>query len=911
MIPNNITKEDVLKAIAEIDEKGIRHPLAQSYSYDLVYNGKGYPPKQTLAIANDYANGRMLEHKEHTTAMAQQYLMKLSPEFVIQPKSAELVQDSVKDLVERYKKQLVEKGLDDEVYKWELIEKFRARPDVQATDFGAEIRSVDYKNLIYHQGAAVRNHLAKDKPEEYRQAFQLLFDESLPLAERVPLFQEKVLAIYRLLEPLLPHHHDERTIATFLTFHDPQQYALYKNSFYVKYCKLLNIAEPKKNEKYVHYLQLLKNFIAKYITPDEELLELFRAVLPPDVYQDDNHQVLAQDILYKMLDLNASTFTSVIGELKASIADDDTVLSQFSFGRMKDNGLSAKKDTFAWVKDASKTIGTMTAHYEISIRSRNGLTDAYFVELHFEGADKEKFYAYNPALPAECEWFNWQKAKSIGYKAGISPRDPELIEKLKDQLLYLETNIGDQIRQIMQNDQIVTTGATGQIVNDGTTPLNQILFGPPGTGKTYNTINRALRLIWEEEEQALNFDDRAAVKALFDQRVAEGRICFTTFHQSMSYEDFIEGIKPKTTPDNDVYYEIEDGIFKRICTKAQEKEVKANNFETVYQALLKEIDGAPDKKLVLETIVHAKEFTIYKNSKGNIRFHANTAKAYDAVVKKDVLEHFLKTGEALDWSPYVKSIGAYVTEKYKYSQSEEAIKKNFVLIIDEINRGNVSQIFGELITLIEDDKRSGHDEALKIKLPYSKDDFWVPPNLYIIGTMNTADRSVEALDTALRRRFYFEEFPPQSGLIVSHGKLKADSGVLQGINLAALLEVINRRIELLLNKDHLVGHSFFMAVKDVDGLKSAFQNKIIPLLQEYFYGDFGKIGLVLGKGFVQEQVYENANTAFADFTYETSLFDDKRTYRLIDYTAANSYQLLLGKETEEVDFLRAIQVLLK
>ena len=905
MIPPNITKEDVLKAIAEIDQTGIRFPLAKSYKHDLLYAGKSYPPKHTLAIANDYANGRLLEHTEFTTA--QRFLTKLGDEFTIQSKGA----DAVKDLVERYKQQLVEKGLDDEVYKWGLIGKFRGRPDVTAADFGAEIRSVDYKNLIYHQGTAVRNHLAKDKPEEYRQAFRLLFDEAVPLKDRVSLFQEQILPIYRLVEPLLPHHHDERTIATFLTFHDPEKYALYKSSFYVKYCKLLKITGSKKNEKYIHYLELLKEFIEKYIAPDEELLELFNSLLPADVYQDENHLVLAQDILYKMLDLNGASFTEVIDELKGSMADDDTVLNSFSFGKMKDNGIKAKKDTFAWLKDATKTIGNLAAHYEISIRSRNGLTDAYFVEIHFEGPDKQKFYEHAPALPAETEWFDWQGAKSIGYKAGINPRDPELIEKLKDQLLYLETNIGDQIRQIMQNNPTSAHGSTGAKPTDDEPPLNQILFGPPGTGKTFNTINRALLLINEAEEKSLNWDDRRAVKALFDQRVKEGRICFTTFHQSMSYEDFIEGIKPKTTPDNEVIYENEDGIFKRICAKAQEREIKANNFDVVYHALLKEIDSAPEKKLILETTVLAKEFTIYKNSKNNIRFHANTEKAYEGVIKRDVLEHFLKTGETLDWPSYVKAIGAYLTEKYKYSQSEEVVDKNFVLIIDEINRGNVSQIFGELITLIEDDKRLGRDEALMIKLPYSKKDFWVPPNLYIIGTMNTADRSVEALDTALRRRFYFEEFPPKPGLIATDGKLKADAGVLQGINLPALLAVINRRIELLLNKDHLIGHSFFMAVKDLDGLKAAFQNKIIPLLQEYFYGDFGKIGLVLGKGFVQEQVYENANAVFADFTYETSLFDDKRTYRLMDYTSADSYELVISKEKESVDFLKALQVLLK
>lgn len=179
------------------------------------------------------------------------------------------------------------------------------------------------------------------------------------------------------------------------------------------------------------------------------------------------------------------------------------------------------------------------------------------------------------------------------------------------------------------------------------------------------------------------------------------------------------------------------------------------------------------------------------------------------------------------------------------------------LIIDEINRGNIAQIFGELITLIEEDKRLGRAEMIKLDLPYSKSKFCVPPNLFILGTMNTADRSVEALDTALRRRFSFEEKIPNPK------RLKQSIG---GILLSELLERINSRIELLLDKDHKIGHSYFINVKDERELKNVFKNKILPLLQEYFYGDFGKIGLVLGNGFVNDSV-KSSKVSFASFKY--------------------------------------------
>lgn len=899
MIPENITKNHILSAIEDIDTNGLIDSSVASKVHELIYNGKAYPPKYIVSIANKFANGRRLKHHELNTRMAQHYLTRLSPDFKIRSGNI----DPLQQLIEDYKQYLVDTGLKDEIYKWELLAKYKGRPRLDAPDFGAEIMAIDYRNLIYYNGIAVKNLLAKERPDEYREAFKILFDESLDLSKRIPSFQDAVSTIYRSLGKTNFHHHDERTIATLLTFYNPDRYNLYKDSFYGKYCRLTNEKLAQPGEKYLHYLKLTDVFIANYITADDELLEMIHSLFTPTAYADTDHKILAQDILYRMLDKKEQSFSAVVEELKASMAGDDSILSKFQFGKKSDRG----KEKWVWVIDAEKVIGNLSAHFEVSIRSRNGENNFYFVDIHFEDIDKQRYFQnLSGSLPEKCEWIQWGNAKSIGYKGGIDPSDYDLIDKLKEALLFLESNLGDKIRNIMR-----TRPENNANQSQNVHCLNQILFGPPGTGKTYSTINRALEIIGEEEEQKLKGADRAAIHGQFQKRLTEGRIIFTTFHQSMSYEDFIEGIKPATV-ENKVIYETQDGIFKKICLEASKKEVKNNNFEDVYRQLLQEIDHAPENKLVLETPIRAKEFTIYKNSRSNIRFHANTEKAYEGVIRKDVLEHYLKTGEALDWQSYTKALGEYVRQKYKYTQATETQHKNFVLIIDEINRGNISQIFGELITLIEDNKRIGKEEELCVTLPYSKKLFGVPPNLYIIGTMNTADRSVEALDAALRRRFVFHEIGPEAVLIKQEGRLKEQGGQLNGIDLELLLNKINSRIEVLLNRDHLIGHSFFMQVDSMEKLKEAFQNKIIPLLQEYFYGDYGKIGLVLGEGFVKVKHTESIKSIFARFdTYDSSSLDDKVIYEIIDYTQPVDYKLETGDQSIAMDFEKALELLLK
>lgn len=411
--------------------------------------------------------------------------------------------------------------------------------------------------------------------------------------------------------------------------------------------------------------------------------------------------------------------------------------------------------------------------------------------------------------------------------------------------------------------------------------LNQILFGPPGTGKTYNTINMALKLCGKKVPQA-----RRDAKKEFDKLVEQGRIVFTTFHQSMTYEDFIEGIKPSTSDEenSEIQYQIEPGIFKSICIKANPL---TGNFEEVIEEFKNEI-SEPDGNSPLR--IKSQSTTFDVKYTGKTVFYVqplNSVKKnawYPVNIEKMRIAHETGSEKGFYNPTYIREILRYLvkTRGLVSSKVKKTEKENYVLIIDEINRGNVSEIFGELITLIEADKRLGNEEQLEAILPYSKDKFGVPSNLYIIGTMNTADRSVEALDSALRRRFSFIEMPPIPGLIQTEGKLKNTNGILGDIDLSLILSLINKRLEKLLNKDHKIGHSYFLSVEDLEGLKRAFQRRIIPLLQEFFYGDFGKIGLVIGRGFLDVEVDEgNSENYFAKFDdYEISSLAERKIFRV-------------------------------
>jgi 5-methylcytosine-specific restriction protein B len=483
--------------------------------------------------------------------------------------------------------------------------------------------------------------------------------------------------------------------------------------------------------------------------------------------------------------------------------------------------------------------------------------------------------------------------------------------------------------------------------------LNTILYGPPGTGKTYHTVIYAVAIIENRELEAVAQEEYAEVLERYNEYKTQGRIEFTTFHQSYGYEEFIEGIRPDVVDDGDqedggdIRYSIQPGVFKKFCEKAERPAAVRENSDdmgirenaSIWKVSIEGAGDNPTRKECLENghirigwDEYGKDITddtvfhyggkavlnafINKMQIGDIVLSCYSASIIDAIgvvtgeyewndhyeyyrrvrkvkwLAKGIRENILDMngGKPMTLSSVYRLSNIAIADVYRLIEKYQPAKlapenpaENYVFIIDEINRGNISKIFGELITLIEATKRVGLPEGMKAVLPYSQKPFGVPKNVYIIGTMNTADRSIATIDTALRRRFLFREMMPQPDVL---------AGVsVEDLNVSDMLTRINKRISVLYDREHTVGHAYFMPLKDnptMEVLAEIFTNNIIPLLQEYFYEDYEKIRLVLGDNRKDSEEYQfiiARENDYSDLFGDVDVgLDDGRSYE-INYSA--------------------------
>lgn len=366
-------------------------------------------------------------------------------------------------------------------------------------------------------------------------------------------------------------------------------------------------------------------------------------------------------------------------------------------------------------------------------------------------------------------------------------------------------------------------------------PLNTIFYGPPGTGKTYNTILRAAQII--ENRTILDYEE---AQRIFNEHLGD-QIEFITFHQNYSYEDFIQGLRPDVDNGTELSFERKDGVFKRIADRALRNitdSFKPNEAKKKFEDVFNDFISPLANGDIEELAVQMKKVSFYITSVGSksIDFRKNDGDSKHSLSIATLRKMYEKGVNDLilgGLQPYYNPILSILLAKGKNDNAK--IKKlNYVIIIDEINRANISRVFGELITLIECDKRSHGEIPLRCTLP-SGEEFIVPSNLYIIGTMNTADKSIALLDIALRRRFDFEPMYP---LYEIEGRDIYD---------VEILEKINKRIKELKGHDFQIGHSYFMG-NNID-LIERMNKKVIPLLLEYFMNDEKEVrGILSGAG---------------------------------------------------------------
>ena len=925
--------------------------------------------------------------------------------------------DKIRFIIGHYKANFITVGKQEQ-YKWEAIQWYKQHWNLAAPDFAAMVKNAfaKTKNLLNSgpnsQAYTQICQYAMIDAARTKDAFIVLYNEELPLGERILYFQKFSQDMLTAVAKYNPNYtkklssfQDLHAISVYLYFEYPEKYFIYKARNYEKFAERVGFegtsAAQSGAARKLENLEQLSNIIIRLATEQADLMALHAGRMNPNCYPDKELHLLAQDIVY---------YGSRYMEDYLFVHEDNywPTLEDYDPGITKDMWLTLLQDESVTTDEAKKllnmflelggesTFQNLKAYFDMPFDYKDSLQDfgsrvinkvnctkcpkeyeefaKYIIpfvgRMVMDGDIKRDSWKLRAELKEALEQLDfWPtlaqydlKLTKDDWKKYIQeielPNHPQPMQMLKALMeqngqasckrlseLYGGTpnryvgcamNLGRRAKKYfdlpacMDDGQerlfaipfvgkrmleggkeyyvyrmrpelfaalkeidlsgvsLYVTGEEEAMDTVTDVGLNTILYGPPGTGKTYHTVIYAVAIIENKKLDTVKAEAYHDVLNRYNEYKAQGRIEFTTFHQSYGYEEFIEGIKPVVTTKedtqdipSDIQYKVQSGAFKMFCERADQSRT---DFIKKYDKLYYDKKG---KGGSFEVAGHSLEFTdddfdgwfgdddVYDLWRGCCQIRSSETQE-----------------EFSDRKAVMQAVIDNLIDNYGLKTKPEQ-KGNCVFIIDEINRGNISKIFGELITLIEESKRVGKEEGMKTLLPYSMKPFGVPENVYIIGTMNTADRSIATIDTALRRRFEFKEMLPDPEVVakISVGNL----------SIKEMLTRMNRRIAVLYDREHTIGHAYFMPlVKDnsMEKLAEIFKNKVIPLLQEYFYEDYEKIRLVLGDNqkkdekdqFIlrypikQAELFGSADVGLDDgFTYEINeaAFLNMDAYQLI------------------------------
>lgn len=873
------------------------------------------------------------------------------------------VRAGIRKVISHYKQHFTEAD-HNERYKWEAIGWYKKHWDINASDFAAmlEVAFSKTENLLasgmYYPYRMIVAYAQTD-PEEVRRIFKQLHNEELPLAQRYSAFRESCQRYIDKRkqndpgrEKALQHYQDLRAVMVYLTFEYPEKYYLFKSRMYTTFRDRVGFVEEKPQQKSIVWkvesYSRLCEIVLDEVKQDAELQTMSKARLNEDCYQDEALHLLAMDIVFhgsaymdeadfvvEQEQKAAVKYWPALEEFNPNITKDDwkRFILEIELPNHPDpmkmlKGLMLLGGEATCKKLAAEYGGLPSRYVGCSV-NLGKRAKKYFSLPTFMDGDQERFFVY-PFLGRRVE-----ENGVMNYSYRIRPALMDALQEIDLSAISLYAS---------EEEQTMTDLG-----------LNTILYGPPGTGKTYHTVFYAVAIIENRELASVEAESYSDVVARYNEYKAQGRIEFTTFHQSFGYEEFIEGIRPVVSSDDetsdagDVQYSVQPGIFKRFCERAERPAAVVTNDYGIGEnpSIWKvSLDGTGDNPIRSEclkkghirigwdeygeSITDTTDFSQYggrvvlnsfinRMQIGDIVLSCYSASTIDAIgvvtgdcewhdeyprlkrlrkvnwIVKDIKENILSLngGTSMTLASVYRMGNVSLTDVYQLIDKHnptaavaQPAQKNYVFIIDEINRGNISKIFGELITLLEESKRLGKSEGMTARLPYSQKPFGVPDNVYIIGTMNTADRSIATIDTALRRRFLFREMLPNPQVL-------ADV-MVEDLSISAMLNRMNQRIAVLYDREHTIGHAYFMKLRDnptVETLAEIFRNNIIPLLQEYFYEDYEKIRLVLGdplKTDTEEQFITVCENDYAALFGSVDIgLDDSNTYEINDKAFGN------------------------